>query len=74
MARLNFQSLRTTAPIVLGIVLFALGLYALFHLLKPVNPADVAAQIRATPVSALAAALGATAVGYVALIFYVNSP
>ncbi|AUJ65561.1 hypothetical protein B9057_14220 (plasmid) [Aestuarium zhoushanense] len=70
MARLNFQSLRTTAPIMLGIVLFALGLYALFHLLKPVNPADVAAQIRATPVSALAAALGATAVGYVALIFY----
>ena len=70
MARPNFQSLRTTAPIVLGIVLFALGLYALYHLLKPVNPADVAAQIRATPVSALAAALGATAVGYFALIFY----
>ncbi|MDG1116324.1 MAG: bifunctional lysylphosphatidylglycerol flippase/synthetase MprF [Flavimaricola sp.] len=70
MARLNFQSLRTAAPIMLGIVLFALGLYALYHLLKPVNPADVAAQIRATPVGALSAALGATAVGYVALIFY----
>jgi len=70
MARLKFQSLRTAAPIVLGIALFALGLYALYHLLKPVNPADVAAQIKATPVSALAAALGATAVGYVALIFY----
>ena len=35
-----------------------------------VEPADVVAQIRAMPASALAAALGATAIGYVALIFY----
>lgn len=70
MARPNLQSLRSAAPIVLGAGLFALGLYALYHLLKPVNPADVAAQIRATPVSTLGAALGATAIGYVALIFY----
>ncbi|WP_284165675.1 bifunctional lysylphosphatidylglycerol flippase/synthetase MprF [Frigidibacter sp. SD6-1] len=70
MARLNLQFLRSAAPIILGAGLFALGLYALYHLLKPVNPADVAAQIRATPASALAAALGATAIGYVALIFY----
>ena len=70
MARLNLQFLRSTAPIILGTGLFALGLYALYHLLKPVNPADVEAQIRATPASALAAALGATAIGYVALIFY----
>lgn len=70
MARLNLQFLRSAAPIILGAGLFALGLYALYHLLKPVNPTDVAAQIRATPMAALATALGATAVGYVALIFY----
>lgn len=70
MARLNLQSLRRATPVLLGIVLFALGLYALYHLLKPVNAADVAAQIKATPASVLAAALGATAIGYVALIFY----
>ncbi|MEC3862081.1 bifunctional lysylphosphatidylglycerol flippase/synthetase MprF [Mesobacterium sp. TK19101] len=70
MPRLNLQFLRSAAPIILGAGLFALGLYALYHLLKPVNPADVAAQIRATPMGALAAALGATAIGYVALIFY----
>ena len=70
MARLNLQFLRSAAPIILGAGLFALGLYALYHLLNPANPADVAAQIRATPMGALAAALGATAIGYVALIFY----
>lgn len=70
MARLNLQFLRSAAPIILGASLFALGLYALYHLLRPVNTADVAAQIRATPMGALAAALVATAIGYVALIFY----
>lgn len=70
MTRLNLSSLRHAAPILLGAFLFAMGLYALYHLLKPVNPADVAAQIRAIPVTTLMAALFATAVGYVALIFY----
>ena len=70
MARPPLSCLRSAAPILLGAVLFALGLYALYHLLEPVNPADVAAQIKATPVATLAAALGATAVGYVALVFY----
>ena len=70
MARLNSQFLRSAAPIILGAGLFALGLYALYHLLRPVNLADVTGQIRATPIGALAAALGATAIGYVALIFY----
>jgi phosphatidylglycerol lysyltransferase len=70
MARLNLQSLRHAAPVLLGAALFLLGLYALFHLLKSVNPADVAATIRATPVSVLATALCATVIGYVALIFY----
>jgi phosphatidylglycerol lysyltransferase len=70
MARLTLQSLRSAAPVLLGVVLFGLGLYALHHLLRPVNLSDVAAQIRATPPGVLAAALGATAVGYVALICY----
>ncbi|MFZ5752356.1 MAG: lysylphosphatidylglycerol synthase domain-containing protein [Pseudomonadota bacterium] len=70
MTRPTYQSLRSAAPILLGAGLFALGLYALYHLLKPVNPADVTAQIKATPVATLAAALGATAISYVALIFY----
>lgn len=70
MARPPLSCLRSAAPILLGAVLFALGLYALYHLLQPVNPADVAAQIKATPVATLAAALGTTAVGYAALVFY----
>ena len=70
MTKRLFQTLRPAFPIILGAVLFAIGLYALQHLLRPVNPADVAAQIRATPVGVLAAALGATAVGYAALVFY----
>ncbi len=67
---LNLQSLRSALPILLGAALFALGLYVLYHLLRPVNPADVMAQIRAIPLTTLAAALGATAIGYGALIFY----
>lgn len=70
MTRTNLQSLRHAAPVLLGAALFLLGLYALFHLLKSVNPADVAATIRGTPVVVLAAAFCATATGYVALIFY----
>ncbi|WP_102107923.1 bifunctional lysylphosphatidylglycerol flippase/synthetase MprF [Oceaniglobus roseus] len=69
-ARLNLQVLRGAFPVLLGVGLFALGLYALYHLLRPVDPADVAAQIRATPVGVLLAALGATVAGYAALIFY----
>lgn len=70
MARPNLQALRSAAPVLLGAGLFALGLYALYRLLKPVDPAEIAAQIRATPPAALAAALAATVVGYVSLIFY----
>ncbi|NOX72151.1 MAG: bifunctional lysylphosphatidylglycerol flippase/synthetase MprF [Alphaproteobacteria bacterium] len=62
--------LRSFAPILLGIALFALGVFALYHLLRPVNPADVLKQARATPPALLAAALGATFLGYVALIGY----
>lgn len=62
--------LRHIAPIVLGIGLFAVGVFALYRLLASVDPAAVLQQVRATPLSTLAAALGATALGYVALIGY----
>ncbi|MEC3863388.1 lysylphosphatidylglycerol synthase domain-containing protein, partial [Mesobacterium sp. TK19101] len=62
--------LKHVLPIAIGLGLFALGVYALYHLLKPVNPADVMAQVRATPWSTLAIAFGATTAGYVALIGY----
>ena len=54
----------------LGLGLFALGIFALYRLLKPVHAADVIAQARATPWATLAAAFGATALGYVSLIGY----
>lgn len=61
---------RHALPVILGLALFGLGVFALYRLLKPIHPADVIAQIRATPFSALFTALGATALGYVALIGY----
>lgn len=66
----KFHLLRSAFPILLGAALFLLGLYALYHLLRPVNPTDVMAQIRAMPLTTLGAALAATAVGYGALVFY----
>lgn len=64
------SGLRHVLPVVLGLGLFALGVYALYHLLRPVRAADVIAQVRATPWATLAAAFGATAAGYAALIGY----
>ncbi len=54
----------------LGAVLFAAGIYALYHALKPVHASEVIAQIKATPWSTLLAAGGATILGYMALIGY----
>ncbi len=62
--------LRRSLPILIGILLFFLGLYALFHLMQSVNAADVFAQMRATPLGNLVAAICATAIGYVALMGY----
>lgn len=62
--------LRHVLPVLLGLGLFALGIYALHHLLKPVKAADVIAQVRATPWAVLLAAFAATTAGYVALIGY----
>ncbi|WP_316859308.1 bifunctional lysylphosphatidylglycerol flippase/synthetase MprF [uncultured Cohaesibacter sp.] len=61
---------RKVVPIVLTLALFVLGVYALYHLLKPVKAADVLAQIRLTPWATLLAAFAATATGYIALIGY----
>ncbi len=54
----------------LGLGLFALGVFALYHLLKPVRAADVIAQVHAMPWSALLTAFAATVAGYLALIGY----
>ena len=61
---------RNSLPILLGLALFGLGVLALYHLLRPVHPADVISQIKATPWSVLFTAFGATLLGYVALIGY----
>ncbi len=62
--------LRNIVPVLLGVGLFALGVYALARMLHPVRAADVIANVRATPWSHLAAAFLATVVGYLALIGY----
>lgn len=62
--------LRHAVPILLGVALFGLGIYALSHLMHSVKPAAVIAQIRATPVNLLVLAGLATAVGYAALVGY----
>lgn len=62
--------LRHVAPVVLGFALFALGLYALHHLLRPVHLSDIVMQMKTTPWHVLAVAFGATALGYTALVGY----
>ena len=57
-------------PYLLAAALFALGLFALSKLLAPVNPADIASQVRATPWTVLALALVATLCGYLCLAGY----
>ncbi len=61
---------RHALPVALGLGLFALGVYALYHLLRPVRAADVIAQVRATPWTTLLTAFAATAASYAALIGY----
>lgn len=62
--------LRAALPYILAAGLFALGLYALYKLLAPVNLHDVAAQIRSTHWSTLSLAFIATLGGYLALAGY----
>lgn len=62
--------LRRILPLALGLALFALGLWALFHLLRHVHAADILSELRATPPVAVIGAVAATALGYAALIGY----
>lgn len=64
------SALKRYGPILLAGALFAMGIYALVHLLRPVHPGDIMAQVRAMPVSSLALAFGATAAAYAALVCY----
>ncbi|UXU75920.1 MULTISPECIES: bifunctional lysylphosphatidylglycerol flippase/synthetase MprF [unclassified Paracoccus (in: a-proteobacteria)] len=66
----QWPRLRAVLPYMLAAGLFALGLWALYRLLAPVNLADVAAQVRATPWTTLALAFLATLGGYLALAGY----
>ncbi|WP_299910975.1 bifunctional lysylphosphatidylglycerol flippase/synthetase MprF [uncultured Paracoccus sp.] len=62
--------LRSFLPLAVGGLLFVLGLYALHHLLAPVNLEDVWARIRNMPPTILMASVLGVAVSYAALIFY----
>lgn len=66
----SWPRVRAALPYVLAAGLFAVGLWALYRLLAPVNLAEVAAQVRATPWTTLALALTATLCGYLALAGY----
>ena len=65
-----WDRIRTVAPYILTLALFALGAFALYHLLKPVNFKEVMAQIRGTPFHIIVLALLAMLTGYAALIGY----
>ncbi len=62
--------IKPIAPYILTVGLFALGAFALYQLLKPVNLRDVMGQVRGTPWHIIALALLATLTGYAALIGY----
>lgn len=62
--------LRQHGPLILTGLLFIAGVYALYHLLAPLDMRVVLAQLQATPPHLIAGALAATAAGYVALIGY----
>ncbi len=63
-------SLRTLLPVLMGISLFGLGVYALNHVMHSVDPVQVMAQIKAAaPLSLFLAAI-ATAIAYAALVGY----
>jgi len=66
----RFAALAKLAPVLLALLLFAGGVFALHRLLAQVNIGDVLRQVRATPLPTLAAALAATFGGYLALIGY----
>ncbi|WP_169052399.1 YbhN family protein [Tabrizicola sp. YIM 78059] len=62
--------IKAAFPYIVAAGLFAVGLWALYRLLAPVNLAEVAAQVHATPWTTLALALAATFCGYLSLAGY----
>ncbi|WP_299133961.1 bifunctional lysylphosphatidylglycerol flippase/synthetase MprF [uncultured Amaricoccus sp.] len=68
--RAALDDLRRLAPVFVTLALFALGLYALHRLLAPLDFEEVLAKMRATPARTFALAIGATALGYAALVGY----
>ncbi|APX89075.1 hypothetical protein BV394_04525 [Brevirhabdus pacifica] len=66
----SWSRLKALAPYLVTGLLFAAGIYALYHLLKPVEFRDVMDHVRATPWGVLLAALAATLASYGALIGY----
>lgn len=70
MIAIAVQRARQVFPVVFGLLLFGVGLYALYNVLRPVDFDDVMAHLRAMPASVLAQALGATVIGYASLMFY----
>ncbi len=61
---------RKHAAVVLTLVLFVAGAYALYRLLAPLSMVHVLESLRATPWPKYLAAIAATATGYLALIGY----
>jgi phosphatidylglycerol lysyltransferase len=66
----TWQMARAIFPYALTMALFALGLYAVLHLLADVKLSDVIAQVRSTPVSILVLAHLTTLAGYLFLVGY----
>ncbi len=64
------KTLKNFAPIIIGLLLFSAGVFALNRLLSHVNFNDVLKSAHMTPYTHLFYALVATALGYVALIGY----
>lgn len=63
-------AIRKNAAIIVSLLLFAAGSYALYHLLAPLNLKAVLASLQATPWQVYLPAILATMVGYLALIGY----
>lgn len=62
--------LKKHAALLITLLLFGAGLYALYRLLSPLDYRDVLASIRATPARVIVLAIAATCVGYIALVGY----
>ncbi|WP_415183443.1 bifunctional lysylphosphatidylglycerol flippase/synthetase MprF [Phaeovulum sp.] len=65
-----WQRVQPLLPYFLTAALFALGAFALYHLLKPVDLKQVMTQVRATPLHIIVLALLAMLTAYAALVGY----